>query len=109
MGSDEWSLVDESCRSAALLGSGAAFGCLLSIECCGGVTDRTVRASLTTIEAPSYEMPAVKLGRDWAAATVGTTMNISNAFTGLASVTAQGGQTGVKTYGGRVGLNYRIN
>jgi len=71
--------------------------------------DRTVRASLTTIEAPSYEMPAVKLGRDWATATVGTTVNISNAFTGLASFTAQAGQTGVTTYGGRVGLNYKIN
>ena len=71
--------------------------------------DRTVRASLKTIEAPSYEMPAVKLGRDWATATVGTTMNISSAFTGLASFTAQAGQTGVTTYGGRVGLNYMIN
>jgi outer membrane lipase/esterase len=71
--------------------------------------DRTVRASLTTIEAPSYEMPAVKLGRDWATATVGTTVSISNAFTGLASFTAQAGQTGVTTYGGRVGLNYMIN
>jgi hypothetical protein len=39
----------------------------------------------------------------------GTTMNISNAFTGLASFTAQAGQTGVTTYGGRVGLNYMIN
>jgi outer membrane lipase/esterase len=71
--------------------------------------DRTVRASLTTIEAPSYEMPAVKLGREWATATVGTTMNISNAFTGLASFTAQAGQTGVTAYGGRVGLNYKVN
>jgi outer membrane lipase/esterase len=72
-------------------------------------SDRTVRASLTTIEAPSYEMPAVKLGRDWATGTLGTTMNISNAFTGIASFTAQAGQTGVKTYGGRVGLNYTFN
>jgi outer membrane lipase/esterase len=71
--------------------------------------DRTVRASLTTIDAPSYEMPAVKLGREWATATVGTTMNVSSAFTGLASFTAQAGQTGVTTYGGRVGLNYKIN
>jgi outer membrane lipase/esterase len=71
--------------------------------------DRMVRASLTTIDAPSYEMPAVKLGRDWASATVGTTMNISNAFTGIATFTKQAGQTGVTTYGGRVGVNYRIN
>jgi outer membrane lipase/esterase len=71
--------------------------------------DRTVRASLTTIEAPSYEMPAVKLGRDWASATLGSTINLSKVLTGLASATAQTGQTGVKTYGGRVGLNYRLN
>jgi hypothetical protein len=32
-----------------------------------------------------------------------------DAFTGLASFTALAGQTGVTTYGGRVGLNYRIN
>jgi outer membrane lipase/esterase len=71
--------------------------------------DRSVRASLTTIEAPSYEMPAVRLGRDWATATIGTLVNISNAFTGLASFTAQAGQTGVTTYGGRVGVNYKID
>jgi outer membrane lipase/esterase len=54
-----------------------------------GPIDRTVRASLTTIDAPSYEMPAVKLGRDWATATVGTTLKLSNVFTGLASFTAR--------------------
>src|SRR5713226_7074275 len=74
-----------------------------------GPIDRTVRAALTTIDAPSYEMAAVKLGRDWATATVGTTLKLSNAFTGLASFTAQAGQTGVTTYGGRVGVNYRID
>jgi outer membrane lipase/esterase len=74
-----------------------------------GPTNRTITASLTTIDAPSYEMPAVQLGRDWASATVGTTVNISRAFTGLASVTAQAGQTGVTTYGGRVGLHYMLD
>jgi outer membrane lipase/esterase len=74
-----------------------------------GPIDRTVRAALTTIDAPSYEMAAVKLGRDWATATVGTTLKLSDAFTGLASFTAQAGQTGVTTYGGRVGVNYRID
>ena len=74
-----------------------------------GPSDRTVRASLTTIDAPSYEMQAVRLGRDWASATVGTMINISSAFTGLASLTAQAGQTGVTTYGGRVGLKYVLN
>jgi outer membrane lipase/esterase len=74
-----------------------------------GPIDRTVRAALTTIDAPSYEMPAVKPGRDWATATIGTSLKVSNAFTGLASFTAQAGQTGVTTYGGRVGVNYRID
>ena len=74
-----------------------------------GPTDRTVKASLTTIDAPSYEMQAVQLGKDWASATVGTMVNVSNAFTGLASFTAQVGQTGVTTYGGRVGLKYVLN
>jgi outer membrane lipase/esterase len=74
-----------------------------------GPIDRTVRAALTTIDAPSYEMPAVKLGRDWATATVGTTLKLSRVFTGLASFTAQAGQTGVTTYGGRVGFNYMID
>jgi hypothetical protein len=47
-------------------------------------------------------------GRDWATATVGTTVTLSKAFTGLASFTAQAGQTGLTTYGGRVGINYAI-
>jgi outer membrane lipase/esterase len=42
-----------------------------------GPLDRTVSASLTTIVAPSYEMPAVKLGRDWASTTIGTILNLS--------------------------------
>ena len=71
--------------------------------------NRTVTASLTTIDAPSYTMPAVVLGRDWATASIGTTVTLSKAFIGLASFTAQAGQTGVTTYGGRVGLNYSID
>jgi outer membrane lipase/esterase len=71
--------------------------------------NRNVTASLTTIDAPSYTMPAVVLGRDWATASIGTTVTLSKAFIGLASFTAQVGQTGVTTYGGRVGLNYSLD
>jgi outer membrane lipase/esterase len=71
--------------------------------------DRTVTASPTTIDAPSFKMPAVQLGRDWATATVGSTVTLGGGFTGLASFTAQAGQTGVTSYGGRIGLNYIIN
>ena len=38
-------------------------------------TDRSVTASLTTVAAPSYWMPAVVLGRDWSTGTVGTTVS----------------------------------
>jgi len=71
--------------------------------------DRTVTASLTTIDAPSFTLPAVQLGQDWGTATVGTTLGIGGGLTGLASFTAQAGQTGVITYGGRLGLNYQIH
>jgi hypothetical protein len=35
-------------------------------------------------------------------------VTLSRSFAGLASFTAQTGQTGLTSYGGRVGLNYRI-
>ena len=38
--------------------------------------DRLVTASLTTMAAPSYSLPAVVLGRDWATTTVGTKADI---------------------------------
>jgi outer membrane lipase/esterase len=68
--------------------------------------DRMVTASLTTIAAPSYSLPAVVLGRDWATATVGTQLTITQALSGLASFTAQLGQDRATVYGGLVGLNY---
>ncbi|MGP0095099.1 MAG: autotransporter outer membrane beta-barrel domain-containing protein [Xanthobacteraceae bacterium] len=71
--------------------------------------NRSVTASLTTIVAPSYSMPAVVLGRDWATATIGTEVRIDRAWTGLASFTAQVGQQNVTNYGGLVGLNYAFD
>lgn len=68
-------------------------------------TDRLVKASLTTVAAPSYEMPAVRPGKDWATATLGTTVKFAGGLTGLASITTQIGQAGAMTYGGRLGLN----
>ncbi len=71
--------------------------------------NRSVTASLTTVAAPSYSMPAVQLGRDWATATIGTRMKIDASWTGLASFTAQLGQTHAMNYTGMVGLNYAFN
>lgn len=71
--------------------------------------NRLVTASLTTIAAPSYSMPAVVLGRDWASATIGTQVRLARSWTGLASFTAQLGQNNVTNYGGLVGLNYAFD
>jgi len=70
--------------------------------------NRMVTASLTTIAAPSYSLPAVVLGRDWATATVGTQVTLTPAWSGLASFTAQLGQNHATVFSGLVGLNYAL-
>jgi outer membrane lipase/esterase len=71
--------------------------------------NKTVRATLTSVAAPSYSMPIVQFGRDWASASVGTTVSLADHWTGLASFNAQLGQHGVTNYGGRLGINYALN
>jgi outer membrane lipase/esterase len=71
-------------------------------------TDRLVTASLTTTVAPSYSLPAIDLGRDWATGTVGTAITWPAGITGIVSFTGQVGQSGVVTYGGQVGLNVAL-
>jgi outer membrane lipase/esterase len=70
--------------------------------------DRMVTASLTTTTAPSYSLPAVVLGRDWATATVGMQVTLTSAWSGLASFTEQLGQDHSTVFGGLVGLNYAL-
>jgi outer membrane lipase/esterase len=69
---------------------------------------RMVTASLTTMAAPSYSLPAVVLGREWATATVGTQVTLTPAWSGLASFTAQLGQNHATVFGGLIGLNYAL-
>jgi outer membrane lipase/esterase len=71
-------------------------------------TDRSVTASLTTIVAPSYWMPAVVLGKDWGTATIGTTVTFAPGVTGYGTLTSQIGQQNVVTYGGQLGLNVAL-
>ena len=66
-------------------------------------------ATLTSVTAPSYSLPIVQFGRDWASASVGTTVALANHWTGLASLNAQLAQNGVTNYGGRLGVNYAFN
>lgn len=68
-----------------------------------------VNASLTTIVAPGFSLPAVVVGRDWATATIGTEVRFSPSVSGLASFYAQVGQSNVTNYGGILGLNYAFN
>jgi outer membrane lipase/esterase len=67
--------------------------------------NRLVTASLTSTVAPSYSLPAVELGKDWASATAGVTATLGQGVTGLVAFTSQLGQDKVKTYGGQLGIN----
>jgi outer membrane lipase/esterase len=71
-------------------------------------TDRSVTASLTTVAAPSYFMPAVVLGKDWGTATIGTTATIAQGVTGYATFSGEIAQRNVVAYGGQVGLNVAL-
>lgn len=71
--------------------------------------NRLVAASLTSIMAPSFSMPAVILGRDWAMGTVGTRVILGNNVSAYAAFIAQLGEDNVTTYGGQIGLNVALN
>ena len=71
-------------------------------------TDRSVTASLTSVVAPSYWMPAVVLGKDWGSATIGTTAGFAPGVTAYATLSSQIGQQNVVTYGGQVGINVAL-
>jgi outer membrane lipase/esterase len=68
-------------------------------------TDRNVTASLTTTIAPSYYMPAVKLGDDWGTGVVGTRVDLGSGVVAVGSFTGEFGQGGATSYGGQIGLN----
>jgi outer membrane lipase/esterase len=71
-------------------------------------TDRSVTASLTSVAAPSYFMPAVVLGKDWGTGTIGTTADIAKGVTGYATFTGDIVQRNVVAYGGQIGLNVAL-
>jgi outer membrane lipase/esterase len=72
-------------------------------------SNRLVAASLTTIAAPSYSMPAVILGRDWGTATLGTTVALGHGMTGYASFTSEIAQNQATYYGGLIGVSVALN
>jgi outer membrane lipase/esterase len=71
--------------------------------------NNVVNASLTTIAAPGYSLPAVVVGQDWATVSAGTEIKFTPSLTGLASFWGQFGQSNVNNLGGVLGLNYAFN
>jgi outer membrane lipase/esterase len=72
-------------------------------------TNRSVAASLTTISAPAFSMPAVLLGTDWATASVGTSVRLGRGITGYAMFLSELGQANATYYGGQLGVNVALN
>jgi outer membrane lipase/esterase len=73
-------------------------------------TDRLVTATEPEIAfAPSFALPAVIFGKDWATATLGTTATLGKGITAYASFSSELGQNNVTTYGGQIGLNVALN
>ncbi len=70
---------------------------------------RTVTASLTTIAAPSYTMPAVVPGTDWMALSAGTSVRLERGITGFAMFTGEAAQKNVTSYGGQIGVNVALS
>ena len=68
-------------------------------------TGRLVTASLLSIAAPSYSLPAVLLGKDWGSGTIGTRVKLAPNMTAFTAFYSQFGQNNVTTYGGQFGLN----
>jgi outer membrane lipase/esterase len=71
-------------------------------------TDRSVTASLTSVSAPSYFMPAVVVGKDWGTGEIGTAVTVSKGATGYATFVSEIVQRNVVAYGGQVGLNVAL-
>jgi outer membrane lipase/esterase len=66
---------------------------------------RNVTASLTTVVAPSYSLPAVVLGKDWGSAAAGLTIDAGSGVNLVGKATADFGQSSAIVYGGQLGLN----
>lgn len=69
---------------------------------------RTVTASLLSITAPSYYMPAVVLGQDWGTAILGTRYKFAPNASAFAAFSSQIGQSNVTIYSGQIGVNVAL-
>ena len=70
--------------------------------------DRLVTASLTTVAAPSFSLPAVQLGTDWATGIAGTRLKIGDGMSAFAAVVSAFAQHRVTNFGGQIGINVAL-
>jgi outer membrane lipase/esterase len=68
-------------------------------------TNRDVTASLTTVIAPSYSLPAVLLGKDWGEIKGGIRIDAGSGVKVLLSGSADFGQSAATVFGGQIGFN----
>ena len=71
--------------------------------------NRVVTASLTSVSAPSYHMPAVSLGRDWGTVALGLRYYFKPQAVAIISTFAQVGQSKVTNYGAQIGINFTLD
>ena len=71
--------------------------------------DRTVTASLTTIAAPSYYMPALIPGTDWITVSAGTSLRLERGVTGFAMFIGEAAQKSINSYGAQIGINITLS
>lgn len=86
------------------MGSVQPFG-RLSVEHEFRDSDRSIAAFLTSMTAPSFDLPAAKLERTWGSATLGAAMKFAPNLTGSLALTSQFAQSNVRHYAAQFGLS----
>ena len=67
--------------------------------------NRLITTSLTTIDAPSYTMPAAQSARNWTISTIGVRAKINSTTSGYAALGTQYGQGIANNYNASVGVS----
>lgn len=67
--------------------------------------ERSITASVLSMTAPSFDMPAARLERTWGSATIGAAMKFAPNLTGSLALTSQFAQSNVRNYSAQFGLS----
>ena len=76
----------------------------VTVDFTSGQLDDVLK-SLTTIDAPSYSLPAAVLGEDWGSVAAGVSVDVTTGVKVVAKGTADFGDSDTVLYGGQLGLN----